>query len=126
MSTAYAMKSYILYVILHHVYIIIVLLHLVSVLYRIVGNFDGFGGLFLIFQTKIIHVLTWLCTLCVSSLRFIVVNIEMLVYSTKLGKPQIPKSHQPTRQKTKTSKLPQRNLAAKYYGIQPPSWPDSK
>jgi len=50
-------------------------------------------------------------------------------FSTKLGKPQIPKGHQVARQKTKTSdkaKLPKRNLAAKYYGIQPPSWPDSQ
>ena len=55
-------------------------------------------------------------------------NVTCHSFSTKLGKPKMPKGHQVARQKAKTSnksKLPQRNLAAKYFGVQPQSWPDS-
>ena len=74
------------------------------------------------------------CTIVMNMilLGYIVCDVILLFvhcFSAKLGKPQMPKGHQAGKQKTKTSdrsKLPQRNLAAKYYGIQPQSWPDSQ
>ena len=64
-------------------------------------------------------------------LRIQILLLNCLVlfhFSAKLGKPRMPKGHQVSHQKTKIpnkAKVPKRNLAAKYYGIQPPSWPDS-